>query len=38
MRFLLEPDDMNTLYMDYRKEHARIAEFEDVLREERPTW
>lgn len=36
MRFLLEPDDMNTLYMDYRKERARVAELEDVLGKEDP--
>lgn len=36
MRFLLEPDDMNTLYTDYRKERARVAELEDVLEREQP--
>lgn len=36
MRFLLEPDDMNTLYTDYRKERARVAELEDVLGREDP--
>lgn len=36
MRFLLEPDDMNTLYADYRKERARVAELEDALGKEDP--
>lgn len=37
MRFLLEPDDMNTLYTDYRKERARVAELEDALEKEGPS-
>ncbi|MBI6656626.1 AAA family ATPase [Pseudomonas carnis] len=36
MRFLLEPDDMNTLYTDYRKERSRVAELEDALGKEDP--
>ncbi|MDQ1886054.1 AAA family ATPase [Aeromonas salmonicida] len=36
MRFLLEPDDMNLLYTDYRKERARVAELEDALGKEDP--
>lgn len=36
MRFRLEPDDMNTLYTDYRKERARVAELEDALGREDP--
>ncbi|MFJ5317542.1 AAA family ATPase [Pectobacterium versatile] len=34
MRFLLEPDDMNALYTDYRKERTRVAELEDALDKE----
>lgn len=36
MRFLLEPEDMSTLYSDYRKERARVAELEDALGKEDP--
>ncbi|CAI0850200.1 AAA family ATPase [Serratia fonticola] len=36
MRFLLEPDDMNTLYTDYRKERTRVVELEDTLEKEEP--
>lgn len=36
MRFQLEPDDMNMLYTDYRKERARVAELEDALGKEDP--
>lgn len=36
MRFLLEPEDMNTLYADYRKERARVAELEGALEKEDP--
>ena len=36
MRFLLEPDDMNKLYTDYRKERARVAELENALGKEDP--
>ncbi|QJP95388.1 AAA family ATPase [Pseudomonas fluorescens] len=36
MRFLLEPDDMNVLYTDYRKERARVAELEDAIGKEDP--
>ncbi|KHT43577.1 AAA family ATPase [Pectobacterium brasiliense] len=36
MRFLLEPDDMNALYTDYRKERTRVAELEDALDKEDP--
>ncbi|MEQ9919743.1 AAA family ATPase [Pectobacterium brasiliense] len=34
MRFLLEPDDMNALYTDYRKERTRVAELEDAINKE----
>lgn len=36
MRFLLEPDDMNTLYTDYRKERMRVVELEGALEKEEP--
>lgn len=36
MRFLLEPDDMNALYTDYRKERARVAGLEEALGRENP--
>jgi predicted ATP-dependent endonuclease of OLD family len=36
MRYLLEPNDMNELYTDYRKERARVAELEDALAKEDP--
>ncbi|MGO3215563.1 MAG: AAA family ATPase [Halomonas sp.] len=37
MRYLLEPNDMNELYTDYRKERARVAELEDALAKEDPS-